>query len=132
MEAERSFRVFDKLDYDRKYKLNDARYLSCYSKRQLRKNYDPEEYEFIGEVAGGGMKGSGLGYLKYSCCIRQVFAVDTFSRWRYQEKGYIVCESRPYEQRIEMIILLKDVVWLRLLQVLGIAAVIGMIVWLLS
>lgn len=132
MEAVHSFRVFDKLDYDKKYKLNDSRYLSCYSKRQLKKSYDPEEYSFIGEMASNSTRLPNLGHLKYSSCIRPVFAVDTFSRWRYREKGYVVCESRPYEHRAELIILLQDVMWLRLLQGSGLALVIWFIIWLLS
>lgn len=119
--AERfSFKIVDKNGYDKRYKLNDSRYLSCYSRKQLKKIYDLDEYIVVGEMLNEeSMHPNSLGYVKYSCCVRPVFRVESFSRWRYMEKGYVECESSGYEYRTELIILLQDAFWLRLLQGVG-------------
>jgi hypothetical protein len=96
--------------YDTAFKIDKEKFINCYSKKQLNAISPIEDRKFLGEYAKNSRKEQ-VAQFSASEYAFPMYEHKSHDRFSFVEKGYLKCSNTENSY----IVLLKDVLWLKLL-----------------
>jgi hypothetical protein len=120
MEEQKLYFIDQIKSYDEIFKLDKEISINCYSKKQLEAVSPKEDRKFLGEFAKDSKKDK-IAQFEVQDDVYPMYEYKAHNRFAFAEKGFVKCTDTENTY----IVLLKDVLWMRVLITLLLLALLG-------